>query len=86
MPLVSRRSYEAVIEVGLWNSDEWARAVVCGEAWISPAQLWLLTNKRGRPWTPLMELYTFVVEKHLQAEELHLKFSADGASKTVLLR
>lgn len=57
VPLVSLHTYESArtlcaFEAVLWNPDEWACAVICGEAWISPVQLWLLPNKRDRSWMP----------------------------------
>lgn len=45
---------DCVSEVKLWNSDEWACVVSCGETWISPTWLrpnWLLMNKCECSWT-----------------------------------
>lgn len=55
--VVSSHTYQSArtlcaFEARLWNPDVWACAVVCGEAWISPMQLWLLTNEQDRSWTP----------------------------------
>lgn len=57
VPLVSSHTYESAwtlcaFAARLWNPDEWACAVVCGEAWISPVQLGLLTNNWDRSWLP----------------------------------
>lgn len=51
--LVSSHTYKSArtlcaFEAGLWKPDEWACAVVCGQAWISPCAV-IVANKQTGP-------------------------------------